>query len=253
MRSVVRRGGSGVPSRSGSRSNGAWKWQRVRQWRAERSDDAGGAIAGGGAVAWSSPRGCSSAGRALRSQRRSRRFESAHLHQIVLTQTPTTSMCVGVFCCFNAFRDLWWQHLVERRSQPALADPVDVDVDRLPEGLVVRPPHPWPTSAVGLLAVRHQAHGQGEVCLDGVPVHGGLQELLLGVVQLCLDPLPFLLDQIDWDDPGEMPLYEASSLVLVWNSGSSPPNRLRNHRFRTRRAKGPSHALSRAVDGPSSG
>ena len=33
-----------------------------------------------------SPRGCSSVGRALRSQRRSRRFESAHLHSNILVR-----------------------------------------------------------------------------------------------------------------------------------------------------------------------
>ncbi len=47
------------------------------------------------AVSWAAARGCSSVGRALRSQRRSRRFESAHLHQIPLSQTTTYKDRVG--------------------------------------------------------------------------------------------------------------------------------------------------------------
>ena len=40
-------------------------------------------------------------------------------------------------------------------------------------------------------------------------------------------------------DPGAATIKVAEG--LVWNSLSSPPYRLRNSRFRARRAKGPSH------------
>ncbi|MDA8282826.1 MAG: hypothetical protein M0Z42_05890 [Actinomycetota bacterium] len=103
---------------------------------------------------------------------------------------------------------------MERRGEPSVADPVDVDVDGLPEGLVVASPDPWAATPVCLLAVRHQPHGQRQVGLDGVPVDGGLEQLLFGVVQLGLDPLSFRLDQVHRDDAGEVPLHEASPLVL---------------------------------------
>ncbi|MDA8039132.1 MAG: hypothetical protein M0Z69_08215 [Actinomycetota bacterium] len=38
--------------------------------------------------------------------------------------------------------------------------------------------------------------------------------MLFSVVQLDLDPLPFLLDQVHRDDAGEVTLYEASPLIL---------------------------------------
>ena len=37
-------------------------------------------------------------------------------------------MCVGVLCCLNPFRDLWWKYLVQRRGEPSVADSVDTSL-----------------------------------------------------------------------------------------------------------------------------
>ena len=49
-----------------------------------------------------SPRGCSSAGRAPRSQRGSRRFESAHLHRIFEWNVPKVQDLLG-FCAVSVY------------------------------------------------------------------------------------------------------------------------------------------------------
>ena len=49
----------------------------------------------GAALSLLDPRGCSSAGRALRSQRRSRRFESAHLHRNIAWWNGVSALYAG--------------------------------------------------------------------------------------------------------------------------------------------------------------
>ena len=65
--------------------------------------------AGWGRLSSSTPRGCSSAGRALRSQRRSRRFESAHLHPLFCIFAPFGRTVLG----FRAVS--WHSHWVVHR------------------------------------------------------------------------------------------------------------------------------------------